>query len=111
MRSRPSLWRLALLAPGVAHAAQSSHDAQGFVGVTDTGRVVRFSDRTLPAISTPVAVSGLSGGDAIVALDRAPSGELLALGRSSAIYTLDPEPGARPRCWHRSPARSIRARR
>jgi Domain of unknown function (DUF4394) len=63
------------------------------VGVTDTGRVVRFSDRTLPAISTPVAVSGLRGGDAIVALDRAPSGELLALGRSSAIYTLDPSTG------------------
>lgn len=83
----------ALPAPALAHAAQSSHDAQGFVGVTDTGRVVRFSDRTLPAISTPVAVSGLRAGDAIIALDRAPSGELLALGRSSAIYTLDPRTG------------------
>jgi Domain of unknown function (DUF4394) len=61
--------------------------------VTDTGRVVRFSDRDLPAISTPVAVSGLRAGDAIIALDRAPSGELLALGRSSAIYTLDPRTG------------------
>lgn len=83
----------ALPAPALAHAAQSSHDAQGFVGVTDTGRVVRFSDRTLPAISMPVAVSGLRAGDAIIALDRAPSGELLALGRSSAIYTLDPRTG------------------
>jgi Domain of unknown function (DUF4394) len=83
----------ALLAPGVAHAAQPSHDPQGFVGVTDSGQVVRLSDRTLPAISTPVAVSGLRGGDAIVALDRAPSGELLALGRSSAIYTLDASTG------------------
>jgi hypothetical protein len=61
--------------------------------VTDTGRVVRFSDRDLPAISTPVAVSGLRAGDAIIALDRAPSGELLTLGRSSAIYTLDPRTG------------------
>ena len=84
---------VALLAPGVAHATQSSHDPQGFVGVTDTGRVVRFADRTLPGMSTPVAVSGLRSGDAIVALDRAPSGELLALGRSSAIYTLDPSTG------------------
>jgi hypothetical protein len=84
---------VALLAPGAAHAGQSSHDAQGFVGVTDSGRVVRFADRTLPGISTPVAVSGLRAGDAIVALDRAPSGELLALGRSSAIYTLDADTG------------------
>ena len=83
----------ALPAPGVAHAAQSRHDAHGFVGVTDTGRLVRFSDRTLPGTSTPVAVSGLRDGDAIVALDRAPSGELLALGRSSAIYALDPSTG------------------
>lgn len=82
-----------LLAPAAAYAAQSSHDAQGFVGVTDTGRVFRFSDRTVPGISTPVAVSGLRRGDAIVALDRAPSGELLALGRSSAIYALDPSTG------------------
>jgi hypothetical protein len=83
----------ALPACAVARAAQSSHDAQGFVGVTDTGRLVRFSDRTLPGLSRPVAVSGLRAGDAIVALDRAPSGELLALGRSSAIYALDPSTG------------------
>jgi hypothetical protein len=40
-----------------------------------------------------VAVSGLRGGDTIIAVDRAPSGELLALGRSRAIYTLDPSTG------------------
>lgn len=83
----------ALLAPGMAQAAPSTHDAQGFAAMTDTGRVVQFADATIPGISTPTAVSGLRAGDAIVALDRAPSGQLLALGRSSAIYTLDPSTG------------------
>jgi uncharacterized protein DUF4394 len=72
----------ALVAPAAAQAAQ------GFVGVTDHDQVVRLADQTLPGVSTPVTVRGLRQGDAIIALDRAPSGALLALGRSSAIYTL-----------------------
>jgi hypothetical protein len=74
---------LVLAAPSVAHAAQ------GFVGVTNRGQVVRLSDQTLPGVSTPVRLSGLRSLDSLVAVDRAPSGALLALGRSSAIYTLD----------------------
>ena len=78
------------LAVGAPSAAEA---AQGFVGLTNHAQVVGLSDETLPAVTTPVPVRGLRAGDALVAVDRAPSGALLALGRSSAIYTLDAAKG------------------
>ncbi len=74
---------LTLAAPAAAHAADA------FVGVTDGNQLVHFSSDTIPGLSAPTSIDGLSGGERIVALDAGPSGELIALGRTGTLYALN----------------------
>jgi hypothetical protein len=74
----------AVLAPSAAHAAE------GFTGVTAGGNVVQFqSDSAQGVRHTPKQVTGLAAGETIVGLDRAPSGERLALTSAGNIASLD----------------------
>lgn len=73
---------LALGAPAAADAAES------FVGISAGTKVVRFSTNTLPATTTPKALTGLAAGESVVALDTTPSGELLGLGSKGTLYVL-----------------------
>jgi hypothetical protein len=82
-----------VLAPSAAQAAE------GFTGVTTDGRVVHFQSDSIPALGpAPVEVTGLASGERVVGLDRAPTGELLALTSAGNIDVLDADTGkATPR--------------
>jgi Domain of unknown function (DUF4394) len=78
----------AALVPSAAHAAE------GFTGVTTNGRVAHLQSDTIPGLDpAPVKVTGLASGERIVGLDRAPSGELLALTSAGGIDVLDATTG------------------
>src|SRR3954469_25398924 len=74
---------LALAVPAAAGAADS------FVGVTDGTKLVQFHSDTLPGLSTPVAIGGLPAGEQVLALDRAPSGDVLAVSTAGTLSALD----------------------
>jgi hypothetical protein len=73
----------ALLAPSAANAAE------GFTGVTSAGQIVELHSDSAPGMSGIHKVTGLAAGDRIVGLDRAPSGELLALTSAGNIASVD----------------------
>jgi hypothetical protein len=78
----------AVLVPSTAQAAE------GFTGVTTDGRVVRFQSDSLPGLSpAPVEVTGLASGERVVGLDRAPTGELIALTSAGNVDALDAATG------------------
>jgi hypothetical protein len=73
----------ALLAPSAANAAE------GFTGVTSAGQIVELHSDSAPGMSGIHKVTGLAAGERIVGLDRAPSGELLALTSAGNIASVD----------------------
>jgi hypothetical protein len=74
----------AALAPSAASAAE------GFTGVTVDGHVVQLQSDSIPSLRhAPQRVTGLGTGETIVGLDRAPSGELLALTSAGNIASVD----------------------
>jgi hypothetical protein len=75
--------RAALLAPSAANAAE------GFTGVTSAGQIVELHSDSSPGISAIHKVTGLAAGERVVGLDRAPSGELLALTSAGNIASVD----------------------
>jgi hypothetical protein len=78
----------AILVPSAAHAAE------GFTAVTADGDVSHLHSDSLPALNpVPIKVTGLAAGERIVGLDRAPSGELLALTSTGKIDSLDASTG------------------
>jgi hypothetical protein len=78
----------AALLPSAAHAAER------FTGVTTDGRLVHFQSDSIPALNpAPVKVTGLASGERVVGLDRAPTGELLALTSAGNIDALDATTG------------------
>ena len=78
----------------VAIAPSAAHAAEGFTGVTAGGNVVQFQSDSVPAVRhAPKHVTGLAAGETIVGLDRAPSGELLALTSAGNIAALDAATG------------------
>jgi hypothetical protein len=74
---------LALAAPTAASAADS------FAAVVHGDQLVTLHSDTIPGLSPAVAIGGLPSGERLVALDAQPSGELLALGASGALYGID----------------------
>jgi hypothetical protein len=86
---------LATAAIGAAAIAPSAaHAAEGFTGVTTDGKIASFHSDTLPGMTPkPVEVTGLAAGERVVGLDRAPSGELLALTSAGNIDSLDADTG------------------
>lgn len=80
---------LAGLALGAAAAPGAAQAADTFAGITGGHRLVSFHSDTIPALSEATDISGLPGGERLVALDAQPSGELLGLGVSGTIYGID----------------------
>lgn len=86
--SKALLTAAALGAVAVAPSAASA--AQGLTGVTVDGHVVQLQSDSLPSLRhTSQRVTGLGTGEVIVGLDRAPSGELLALTSAGNIASVD----------------------
>jgi hypothetical protein len=77
----------ALLAPSAANAAE------GFTAVTSTDQIVQLHSDTGPGLTGIHKVTGLAAGEHIVGLDRAPSGELLALTSAGNIASVDRDTG------------------
>jgi hypothetical protein len=78
----------AVLVPSAAHAAQ------GFTAVTVDGKVTHLQSDAIPGLKpVPIAITGLASGERVVGLDRAPSGELLALTSAGRIDALDAATG------------------
>jgi Domain of unknown function (DUF4394) len=75
-----------LVLPAQAHAAE------GFVGVTERGSLVRFTTESPYSLTTPKRPSGLAPGERLVALGRAERG-VVAVGSSARLYALDPVSG------------------
>jgi hypothetical protein len=64
-------------------------------GSTASNRLVSFSSTAPGTLMTNVAITGLQGGENVVGIDFRPAtGQLLALGSTSRIYTLDVSTGA-----------------
>ena len=81
---RASLALLILLVlPAQAQAAE------GFVGVTERGSVVRFTSEAPYSLTTPKRPSGLAPGERLVAVGRGERG-VVAVGSSARLYALDP---------------------
>ena len=82
----------ALLAPSAANAAE------GFTAVTSDGRLAQFHSDSAPGLLGIHKVTGLAAGERVAGLDRAPSGELLALTSAGRIASVDRDTGqATPR--------------
>ena len=75
-----------LLLPAPAHAAE------GFLGVLEDGRMVRFSSQEPSALSTPRRPVGLVPGERLVAVSDGPRGPV-GVGSSAQLYLLDPDSG------------------
>jgi Domain of unknown function (DUF4394) len=67
----------------------SAHAAEGFVGVTERGSVVRFTSESPYSLTKPKRPSGMAPGERIVALGRGQRG-VVAVGSSARLYALDP---------------------
>jgi hypothetical protein len=89
--SRTLLTAVALAAAAIAPSA--AHAAEGFTTVTAGGSVAHFQSDSLPGLSKPVKITGLVSSERVVGLDRAPSGELLALTSTGRIDDLDARTG------------------
>ena len=70
----------------------SAQAAEGFVGVTERGSLVRFSDEAPYGMTTPKRPSGLAPGERLVAIGLAERG-VVAVGSSARLYALDPQTG------------------
>jgi hypothetical protein len=89
--SRTLLTTAALATAAIAPSA--AHAAEGFTAVTSTGQVAHFHSDSKPALLAPHNISGLASGESVVGMDRAPSGELLALTSAGRIVDLDAATG------------------
>jgi Domain of unknown function (DUF4394) len=90
--SKTLVTAVALGAAAVAPSAAAA--AEGLTGVTVDGHVVQLQSDSIPSLRhAPQQVTGLGTGEAIVGLDRAPSGELLALTSTGNIASLDAATG------------------
>jgi hypothetical protein len=81
-----ALWA-AIIPPSPANAAE------GFAAVTSDGQIAQLHSDTAPGLSGLHKVTGLAAGETIVGLDRAASGELLALTSTGNIASIDRDTG------------------
>ena len=87
LSSRTLLTAAALAAAVIAPSAANA--AEGFTAVTSAGDVVQLHSDTGPGETGIHKVRGLAAGERVVGLDRAPSGELLALTSAGRIASVD----------------------
>jgi hypothetical protein len=96
LSSRTLLTAAALAAAVIAPSAANA--AEGFTAVTSAGDIVQLHSDTGPGETGIHEVTGLASGERIVGLDRAPSGDLLALTSAGRIASVDRDTGkATPR--------------
>jgi hypothetical protein len=69
-----------------------AHGAEGFLGILEDGRMVRFSSQEPYALSTPRTPVGLAPGERLLALSAGPRGPV-GVGSSARLYALDPGSG------------------
>jgi len=67
----------------------SAHAAEGFVGVTERGSVVRFTSESPYSLTKPKRPTGMAPGERIVAIGHGQRG-VVAVGSSAQLYALDP---------------------
>jgi hypothetical protein len=91
LSSRTLLVTAALAAAVIAPSAANA--AEGFTAVTSDGQIAQLHSDTSPGLSGIHKVTGLAAGEHIVGLDRAPSGELLALTSAGNIASVDRDTG------------------
>ncbi len=91
LSSRTLLTTAALAAAVIAPSA--AHAAEGFTAVTSTGEIVQLHSDSSPGLSRIHHISGLAAHEHIVGLDRAPSGDLLALTSAGNIASVDRDTG------------------
>lgn len=78
-----------------ALAAMAPAHAAPIVGLTDNNTLVRFSSSTPGTVSGGVAISGLTGDESVVAIDRRPTdGLIYGITSANRLYTLDALSGA-----------------
>jgi hypothetical protein len=77
----------AVIAPSAANAAE------GFTAVTSSDQVVELHSDSGPGLTGIHKVTGLAAGEHIVGLDRAPSGELLALTSAGNVASVERDTG------------------
>lgn len=75
-----------LLLPAPAHAAE------GFLGVLEDGRMVRFTSEQPAGLSAPRRPVGLVPGERLIAVSDGPRGPV-GVGSSARLYALDPDSG------------------
>ena len=72
----------------------STAAGQTIYALTTSDRIIRFSAADACTITGEVAVSGLAWGESLLGIDVRPAtGQLYGLGRSSRLYTIDPNTG------------------
>ena len=86
------MYRLALAFIALLLLPAPAHGAEGFLGVLEDGRMVRFSSQQPAALSTPRTPVGLVPGERLVAVSDGPRGPV-GVGSSARLYALDPNAG------------------
>jgi Domain of unknown function (DUF4394) len=91
LSSRTLLTTAALAAAVIAPSA--AHAAEGFTAITSAGQIAQLHSDSSPGLSGIHKVTGLAAGERVVGLDRAPSGELLALTSAGNIASVNRDTG------------------
>jgi hypothetical protein len=91
LSSRTLLTTAALAAAVIAPSAANA--AEGFTAVTSTDQIVQLHSDSGPGMTGIHKVTGLAAGEHVVGLDRAPSGQLLALTSAGNIASVDRDTG------------------
>jgi len=84
--------RLALAFITLLLLPASAHGAEGFFGVLEDGRMVRFTSQETLALSAPRKPVGLAPGERLVAVGDGPRGPV-GVGSTARLYALDPDSG------------------
>jgi hypothetical protein len=80
---------------GALCAGAPMASAELVTGLTVTNTLVTFDSATPGAVSAPVAITGLSAGEFLVAIDRRPAtGQLYGLGSASHLYVINTVTGS-----------------
>ena len=82
-------------ATGTVTCAGFNYDPVRIYGITTTNQLVRFAGNTPGTVLSTIAITGLQGGESILAIDVRPATQALyALGSTSRLYVINPSTGA-----------------
>jgi hypothetical protein len=85
---------LALAATATFAVAHDAH-AEDVFAVTSENRLVTFDEETPGDVTNDVAITGLAGGEQVIAIDvRADDRQLYGVTDQDRVYSIDPETGA-----------------